>query len=189
MITELITGGNFSENSLDDFVRTQYVKRIYRKKAFGYGIEEAEFIMDWDIEKKREVARDMMSDETIAYACRQGGKIVGFVSVLRELVEGFMVLDLIQVDGNKRREGLGRKLFNLALNEADKAKAKGLYISACPSEETVRFYFAMGCEIADKPIRKFAEEEPDDVQMVYLFRILPGLNGWNNAPFLDKKEK
>ena len=79
MKTELVTRENFSENSLDDFVRTQQVKRIYRKNDSGYVLEEAEFIMDWDIEKKREAARDMMTDKTIAYTCRQDGKIVGFV--------------------------------------------------------------------------------------------------------------
>lgn len=167
MITELVTRGNFSENSLDEFVRTQYVKRIYRKSVFGYSIGEAEFTMDWDIEKKREVARDMMSGETIAYTCKQDGIVVGFVSVFRKLIEGYMVLDLIQVDMNKRREGLGRMLFNYALNEASKAKAKGIYISACPSEETIRFYISMGCVIAEQPIVRFAEEEPNDVQMVY----------------------
>lgn len=167
MKTELVTRENFSENSLDDFVRTQQVKRIYRKSESGYVLEEAEFVMDWDIEKKREAARDMMSDKTIAYTCRQDGKIVGFVSVFRELIEGYMVVDLIQVDANNRREGFGSMLFNFALYEAQRAKAKGLYISACPSEETIRFYISMGCEIAKQPIRKFEEKEPDDVQMVY----------------------
>jgi len=41
-----------------------------------------------------------------------------------------------------------------------------LYISACPSEETIHFYKAMGAEVTDNPIMAIAEDEPDDLQMV-----------------------
>ena len=43
-----------------------------------------------------------------------------------------------------------------------------LYISACPAEETIAFYSAMGADITDAPITSIAEEEPDDLQMVYV---------------------
>lgn len=60
---------------------------------------------------------------------------------------------------------IGRKLFEIGKQEALKAGAKELYISACSSEETIAFYRAMGAEITDKPIRQIAEDEPFDVQM------------------------
>ncbi|MCQ2445330.1 MAG: GNAT family N-acetyltransferase [Clostridia bacterium] len=95
-----------------------------------------------------------------------GEKIVGFIGLAKELVEGYMILDVIQVTEAFRGQGIGRKLFRKGVEEARKAGAKGLYISACPSEETIGFYRAMGSELADPPIREFAEEEPFDLQMV-----------------------
>jgi N-acetylglutamate synthase-like GNAT family acetyltransferase len=169
MTIEVVTKENFSEESLDSFNRTQYVKRIYRKNESGYETVANEFVMDWSLAKKRQVARDLLSDDCIAYVARDDqGKILGFAGAFRELTEGYMVVYLIHVDMHERRRGLGRKLFEIVLAEAKKANAKGLYISVFPAEETVNYYLAMGCSIADNPIQKFAEKEPDDVQMVFV---------------------
>lgn len=59
-----------------------------------------------------------------------------------------------------------RKLFSFGMEEARKARAKALYISACSSEETIAFYKAMGVKITDSPIKEIADEEPYDLQMV-----------------------
>lgn len=169
MTIERVTDENFCERSLDNFNRSQYVNRIYKKFDAEYEIIESEFIMDWSLEKKRHVARDMLSDDHISYIAVDKGRILGFVSAYRELYDGYMAVDMVQVDLKERRHGLGRKMFEIMLSEAEKANAKGLYISACPAEETINFYLAMGCRVTDKPIEKFAAEEPNDVQMVYLF--------------------
>ena len=77
-----------------------------------------------------------------------------------------MVLQIIQVDRAFRGQGIGRQLFDLAVTEAKNAGAKELYISACCSEETVKFYKAMGAKITGDPIPAIAEAEPHDIQMV-----------------------
>jgi GNAT superfamily N-acetyltransferase len=168
MTIEVVTKENFNEKSLDHFNRTQNVKRIYKKDESGYEIAANEFVMDWNLAKKREVARDMLSDNCISYLAKDQDRILGFVSAFRELTEGYLVVNLVQVDRKERRHGLGRRLFEILLAEAKKANAKGLYLSACPSEETISYYLAMGCSITDNPIKKFADKEPDDVQMVFL---------------------
>jgi len=168
MTIEVVTKENFNEKSLDYFNRTQYVNRVYKKSESGYQIVENKFVMDWSLEKKREVARDMLSDDHISYIAKVQDRILGFVSAFRELTEGYMVVDLVQVDMYERRHGLGRKLFDILLAESKRANARGLYISACPSEETISYYLAMGCSITYNPIPKFANAEPNDVQMVYI---------------------
>ena len=62
--------------------------------------------------------------------------------------------------------GVGRQLFEVGKEEARKAGANALYISACSSEETIAFYRAMGSSLAEKPIKEISEDEPYDLQMV-----------------------
>jgi N-acetylglutamate synthase-like GNAT family acetyltransferase len=62
--------------------------------------------------------------------------------------------------------GIGRKLFEKGKQNAKKAGAKALYISACSSEETIAFYKAMGAKLTENPIREIADEEPCDLQMI-----------------------
>ncbi len=163
---EPLSSRNFSAYSLDAFERRQEVRRVYQKSESGYALVDSPFVENWDLAKKHDVASDLMNDEYVSYLALDGEKIVGFIGLAKELVEGYMILDVIQVTEAFRGQGIGRKLFRKGVEEARKAGAKGLYISACPSEETIAFYRAMGSELADPPIRKSAEEEPFDLQMV-----------------------
>lgn len=72
-----------------------------------------------------------------------------------------MIQDLIQVDTVFRGQGIGRMLWEKAVEEARLKGARELYISACPSEETIRFYRAMVAEVADAPIMAIAKDESD----------------------------
>lgn len=51
MTIERVTDENFCERSLDNFNRSQYVNRIYKKFDAEYEIIESEFIIDWSLEK------------------------------------------------------------------------------------------------------------------------------------------
>lgn len=156
----------FPEINLDGFNRQQKITRIYVKKGDTYVLEEQPGVMDWSIDKKREVAQDLMDSNYISYLAIEEARIIGFVSLVKELVSERMILDLIQVDQDFRGQGIGRRLWRKAVEEARLIGAKELYISACPSEETIHFYKAMGAEVTNNPIMAIAEDEPDDLQMV-----------------------
>ncbi len=156
----------FPEINLDGFNRQQKITRIYVKKHDTYVLEEQTGMMDWSMDKKREVAQDLMDSAYISYLALEEEEIVGFVSLVKELVSERMILDLIQVDTDFRGRGIGRKLWEKAVEEARLNGARELYISACPSEETIHFYKAMGAEVTDNPIIAIANDEPDDLQMV-----------------------
>ena len=96
----------------------------------------------------------------------ENDRVVGFIGLKKALVEPYMILDMMQVSAACRGQGIGRKLFDIGKEEARKAGAKALYISACSSEETIAFYKAMGAELTDCPIKEIAEAEPCDLQMV-----------------------
>lgn len=163
---EQITNRNFEEHTLDHFSRTQQVQRVYRKQNSGYALVDCAYTEDWDLQKKRQVAKELLSDEMIAYLAREGKEVVGFIGLRKQPVEGYLILDVLQVSARCRRQGIGRALFQRGMEEARKSGAKGLYISACSSEETVAFYRAMGAVLCDAPIPSIAEEEPFDLQLV-----------------------
>ncbi|MGN1304080.1 MAG: GNAT family N-acetyltransferase [Oscillospiraceae bacterium] len=163
---ELLSETNFNENSLDSYTRTQTVKKVYRKSGTEYALVEMPYTEDWDAAKKRQVARELLSGGYISYGAFDGERVIGFIGLYRKLKGSFMILELMQVSAEYRGKGIGRRLFELGREEAKKAGADALYISACSSEETVGFYKAMGAVITDAPIREIADDEPFDVQMV-----------------------
>lgn len=166
MIIKKITNNNFSVINLDNFNRQQQITRIFVKKDGNYELEEQHGIMDWTINKKREVARDLVDCNYISYLALEENKIVGFMSLVKKLASNRMILDLIQVDQNYRSKGIGRELWKKAIEEARIAGAKEIYISAFPAEETINFYKAMGADVTDNPIISIANDEPDDLQLV-----------------------
>lgn len=163
---ELLSEKNFHEYSLDLYIRKQDVKRVYRKEGTEYVLVDMPFVEDWNLEKKRQVALDISSDEYISYLALDGDSVVGFVGLIKQLKNDYMVLDVMQVSAPYRGMGIGRKLFCICKEEAKKASAKALYISACSSEETIAFYKAMGSVVTNDPIHEIADDEPYDLQMV-----------------------
>lgn len=163
---ELLTDKNFFEKSLDSYNRRHDVKKVYRMINGKYELRECEYTEDWDLNKKRSVAKQISSDDYITYVAFENDKVIGFIGLLRQLNGPYMILDLMQVSSDCRGQGVGRQLFELGKAEARKAGAEALYISACSSEETIAFYRAMGSDLAGNPIKEIAEEEPCDLQMI-----------------------
>ena len=147
-------------------MRKQDVKRVYRRKGSEYVLVDMPYIEDWSLEKKRQIAADIVSDEYISYVALDHNRVVGFIGLKKRLYNGYMILDMMHVSAQYRGKGIGRKLFSLGKEEAKKAGAKALYISACSSEETIAFYMAMGAELAKYPIQEIADDEPYDLQMI-----------------------
>lgn len=164
--TELLSEKNFKTDSLDDYSRKQAVKRVYRKHDGEYVLVDCPYTEDWDLKKKRSVAKSISGNDYITYLALENDKVVGFIGLKKALVNSYMILDMLQVSSEYRGQGIGRRLFDIGKKAAGKAGAEALYISACSSEETIAFYNAMGAKLADKPIKELAEAEPCDLQMI-----------------------
>ena len=80
-------------------------------------------------------------------------------------------LKFLHVSNGYRDQGLGRRLFNLAAEEASRRGARRLYISATPSEHTIGFYLGLGCSVTAEPDPDLFALEPDDIHLAY--RIEP----------------
>lgn len=167
---ELLSEKNFNEHSLDSYVRKQDVKKVYRREGREYVLVDMPYVEDWNLEKKRQVAMDIKSADYISYIALDDDNVVGFIGLKKQLNNDYMILDMMHVSAVCRGMGIGRKLFNLGKEEAKKAGAKALYISACSSEETIAFYKAMGAELTNHPIQEIADDEPYDLQMICIVK-------------------
>jgi GNAT superfamily N-acetyltransferase len=163
---ELLSEANFCIESLDLYNRKQDVNKVYRRIDGNFSLVECKYTEDWDLNKKRSVAKQISSDDHITYIALENDKVVGFISLLKQLNGPYMILDMMQVSSEYRGQGIGRRLFEAGKDEARKNGAEALYISACSSEETIAFYRAMGSDLASDPIKEIAEEETFDLQMI-----------------------
>ena len=75
-------------------------------------------------------------------------------------------LKALHVSRDYRDRGLGRRLFELAKEKARSLGAKGLYISATPSEHTIDFYMRLGCTVTLTPNPELFALEPEDIHLV-----------------------
>lgn len=77
-------------------------------------------------------------------------------------------LKFLHVSRDVRKQGLGRRLFNIAAEKAKALGAKKLYISATPSENTVNYYLHLGCVLASEIDPELFALEPEDIHLEYV---------------------
>ena len=80
------------------------------------------------------------------------------VGAAKDLVQ----LTFLHVGRDYRGQGLGARLFAEAARAANGFGAVGLYISATPSENTIRFYQRRGCTLTE-PDAVLFQLEPEDI--------------------------
>jgi len=76
-------------------------------------------------------------------------------------------LKFLHVDRRHRKAGLGSTLFDKAVGRARALGARRLYISATPSENTMRFYLRRGCRVTDDVDAALFELEPKDIHLEF----------------------
>ena len=97
-------------------------------------------------------------------------QMVGFITVEPEFFgvrDKYVLLDQLYVSRPYRSQGIGKKLFTMAAEEAQGWKADKFYIAAGSAEETIAFYFALGCRKAVEINQEIYESDPRDYQMEY----------------------
>lgn len=169
-----LTEENFGAHSLDGFIRHQEVREIWRKTADGCRLVPNAFTEDWDLEHRREVAREIcdgIRDGGFAFGAFSQNKAVGFALVSGKAFGSsnqYVQLQLFHVSEPFRCQGIGRKLFGMACAEARSIGAKKIYISAHSSKESQAAYRRMGCVDAEEINQELARAEPFDIQMEYM---------------------
>jgi len=82
-------------------------------------------------------------------------------------VKDTLQMKFLHVSNNYRKQGLGKKLFFLAVEKALALKAKKTYISSTPSENTVDFYLNLGCVLATEIDEELFRLEPEDIHLEF----------------------
>lgn len=168
-----LNAGNFTAHSLDGFVRRQTVTASWRKINDDWQLVPNVYEENWSLKQCRDIAenasRHMDLDQT-GFGAFTGERIVGFATVSHHLFGAaarYAELVCFQISEEYRRQGIGRKLFSMACEEARRLGADKLYISAHSSKESQAAYRALGCSLAEEINEKLAAAEPFDVQMEY----------------------
>lgn len=163
----------FNQNSLDEFIRHQEVKECWRKNRNNLVLVPNQFTEDWNLQKRREIARTIeqgISNGNICYGAFDQKKIVGYILLANQLFgtkKQYIELILFHVSEPYRNKGIGKELFKRACKGAREEGATKLYISAHSSKESQAAYRKLGCIDAVEVNMSIAENEPFDIQMEY----------------------
>jgi predicted N-acetyltransferase YhbS len=102
------------------------------------------------------------------YGLFDDGRIIGVVVLENKFIGrhyDLLQLKFLHISSAYRRQGLGDRLYELAKDRARTLGAKGLYISATPSENTVNFYMSRGSVVTEEPDPQLFELEPEDIHL------------------------
>ena len=154
--------------------RTEIIHRIYYDRE-GKLILEDEYwdVPAWNSESKQErigQLQDLFDAGATVFGALDGEDLAGMAVLEHQPVQtGTNRLNFtgLWVSHPYRREGIGKALFLLAAKEARVRGAEALYVSATPSENTVRFYLGLGCVRADPLDPTLFEKEPEDIHLEF----------------------
>lgn len=152
--------------------RTESVDHIYYMRNGTLTLEEEHWdVSDWSpSDKQRRIAGlQALYDEGATFFGALDGSILAGMSVLehRPVRSGIARLNLagMWVGCQYRGKGVGQTLFGFAADEARRRGAKALYVSATPSERTIRFYTSLGCQLTTLIDPHLYALEPEDIHL------------------------
>lgn len=102
-------------------------------------------------------------------------RLVGFCSVNSDCfgeIHRYALLDQLFISNEVRGRGIGKKLFMMAANITKNKGIEKFYICAGSSEETIAFYFAIGCEEAKEINQNLYQLDTRDYQLEFDFNKL-----------------
>ena len=165
---------DIKSNLLDNFNRYQEIKRCYRFENGSWIIKDNAYEENWDKNRKdnKTIKFKNILDAGFGYifGAFDNNALIGYAVLFNKTFGSkrqYIQLFSLQVSFGYRNRGIGKKLFGFCIEKAKSNNVKKLYISANSSEETIKFYFSIGCKDAIEINKEQAEEEPFDRQMEY----------------------
>jgi len=118
----------------------------------------------------RNLKKTILSEGSAIAAFDDNNKLLGFSTVNREFFGekfNYVLLDQLFITLECRNKGIGKNLFVLSANVAREWKADKIYICAGSAEETIAFYFSIGCKEAEEINKELYENDPRDYQLEF----------------------
>lgn len=165
---------NFNAFSLDSFIRKQTVKRCWRKVNGEYALKPVEYVEDWTLTERREMAAyiiDELKNGGKAFGAFDCGKLIGYACISAGMLGcagQYLLLSEFYVSLPYRNKGIGKRLFKEACASAKADGAKKLFISAHSAEDSIAAYKKFGCVLAKEKNEALAEKEPCDLQLEFV---------------------
>ena len=126
----------------------------------------------WD-EIVQELKVKLVHDQTLLFGAYDGETLVGIAGLETDQRVGrdhnLYNFGPMWIDKAHRGRGIGKQLFVMVRQEAERLNIDGLYVSATPVPGTVDFYTNMGCRLLRDPDPSLLAEEPEDIHMVLMF--------------------
>ena len=98
-------------------------------------------------------------------------RLLGFATINREFFGSrynYVLLDQIFISLEHRNKRIGRDLFMSCMSAARGWNADKIYICAGSAEETIGFYFNLGCKEAEEINKDLYESDPRDYQLEFV---------------------
>ena len=159
-----LTAADLYPELLQDFNHIQDWTHQWVNTPQGWELQAISGSRRWDEEKRRWMVtylQEHLERKGRLVGVLDSNRLVGFAAVDGPVIEGYADLTLLFVDDLYKRQGLGRALFHHAATAAKELGAQKLFIPSIPSEETVAFYFAMGCTDARQIIPSFVDSDKE----------------------------
>lgn len=171
-----LTYRTLEEHELPDIWRIDRSEVIEKMYYFEQGRlvlkTEQHNMTGWPLNEIDEEARrlqDCFENDGSVFGAFCNDELVG-VAVLESRFIGLgkdqLQLKFLHVSRTHRGIGVGRTLFQQSAARARTLGARSLYISATPSEHTIHFYQALGCQLASRVDPSLYALEPDDIHLL-----------------------
>lgn len=152
--------------------RKEIIEHVYYYREGKLELEEEYYDVKGFPEGEQEALYDrqikIIEEGGFVIGCYDADKLVGITSVenkLRGSKREYIKMDILYVSAKYRGKGVAKNLMLEAIKAARSLNGKKLYISATPSENTVNFYFSMGCALAKEIDATLFELEPYDIHL------------------------
>ncbi len=161
-------------HKINDIDASQYIGRAWRDCCGKNELVEINYNdLSWpngiDYHHKN-LIRTIEKNGIAIGAFDENDQMLGFVTVNNDVFGNkarHVLLDQLYITKEHRNKGIGKQLFKCAVEAAKRFEVEKILICAGSAEETIAFYYAMGCETAKEINYELFEKDPRDVQLEY----------------------
>jgi GNAT superfamily N-acetyltransferase len=160
---------------INDINPSQYIKNAWRevygkRQLIEINYQDSDWANGYE-HHFNSLKATILSEGVAVGAFNESNKLIGFATINREFFGenyNYFLLDQLFISLEHRNKGIGKKLFLMIAGIAKEWQADKIYICAGSAEETVAFYFAIGCKESIELNRKLYEKDPRDFQLEFL---------------------
>ncbi|OAB38365.1 GNAT family N-acetyltransferase [Paenibacillus glacialis] len=159
---------------INDMNPSQYIKKAWREVNGQRQLVEINYLdSDWANGYEHHfnsLKATILSEGDAVGAFDDSNRLMGFATINREFFgdnSNYVLLDQLFISLEHRNKGIGKKLFLIIAEIAKEWQADKIYICSGSAEETVAFYFALGCKETVEINKTLYEQDPRDFQLEY----------------------